>query len=116
MQVSSQEQAEGRRGEGSKRATVTFRDPPSREPEAAALRAEIARILVRAPQLPVDLPAFQIKLVDVQVEKRSIDLLFGWDSPVAALRLSAATPSPEAVVQLGRGPARAPCVKVTTRV
>ena len=48
-----------------------FRDPPSLEPEALALRREIAAVLVRAPTLPVDLPAFRMRLVDVRAEKRA---------------------------------------------
>lgn len=66
-----------------------FRDPPSQEPEAAALRAEIAAVLVRAPTLPVDLPAFRMRLVDVRADRRAVELLVGWESPVAALRVSA---------------------------
>lgn len=66
-----------------------FRDPPSLEPEALALRREIAAVLVRAPTLPVDLPAFRMRLVDVRAEKRAVSLLVGWEQPVAALRITA---------------------------
>lgn len=65
-----------------------FRDPPSQESVALALRREIAAVLVRAPSLPVELPAFRVRLVDVHVERRAIELLMGWEQPVAALRLA----------------------------
>jgi len=78
-----------------------FRDPPSQEPEAAALRQEIASVLVRAPTLPVDLPAFRMRLVDVRAERRAVDLLVGWERPVAALRISPRKGEGD-VVTLGR--------------
>lgn len=81
-----------------------FRDPPSLEPEALALRREIAAVLVRAPTLPVDLPAFRMRLLDVRAEKRAVSLLVGWESPVAALRITARK-GEGGVVSLGRGTA-----------
>ena len=81
-----------------------FRDPPSLEPEALALRREIAAVLVRAPTLPVDLPAFRMRLVDVRADKRAVSLLVGWESPVAALKITARK-GEAGVVSLGRGTA-----------
>ena len=88
-----------------------FRDPPSLEPEALALRREIAAVLVRAPTLPVDLPAFRMRLVDVRAEKRAVALLVGWEQPVAALRITARK-GEGGVVLLGRGTAVEVAVEV----
>lgn len=81
-----------------------FRDPPSLEPEARVLREAIAAALVRAPTLPVELPAFRMRLVDVRAAKRAVELLVGWERPVAALRITARK-GEEGVVSLGRGTA-----------
>lgn len=80
----------GDRGRGSGRP-VTFRDPPPLDGEAERLRLEIARILVGAPTLPVDLPAFRLKLLDVAARGRGIDLVLGTGGPVARLRLEKAS-------------------------
>jgi len=78
---------------------VRFRDPPP--PETAGLRAEIARVLVRAPALPIELPAFRMTLVDVTADRRAIELVFGTPDPIARLRLEypdgAASPSVQLV-------------------
>jgi MoaA/NifB/PqqE/SkfB family radical SAM enzyme len=68
-----------------------FRDPPSLEPEAQALRRQIAEVLVRAPTLPIDLPAFQIRLLGVRTPKQAVELVLGKESAVAALRITART-------------------------
>lgn len=114
--MTDEHEARPRRAEGDGPAAgdaSVFRDPPSQDPEARALRAEIASVLVRAPTLPVDLPAFRMRLVDVRVARRSVELLVGWESPVAALRLSSRRASPGGVVALGRGRAAAVDVTVT---
>lgn len=89
-----------------------FRDPPSLEGEAASLRREIASALVRAPSLPVELPAFRMRLVDLRVERAAVELLVGWESPVAALRLTSRRGGGD-VVALGR--ARPAAVDVEVR-
>jgi MoaA/NifB/PqqE/SkfB family radical SAM enzyme len=67
----------------------TFRDPPSSEHHAAELRLEIARRLVRAPKLPVELPLFKLSLTEVDAVGDEIELRFGRDSGrVATLHLS----------------------------
>ncbi|MDP3213484.1 MAG: radical SAM protein [Deltaproteobacteria bacterium] len=71
-------------------AGATFRDPPPLDDEAHALRLAIARVLVRAPRLPVELPAFGLNLVGVTADARSVSLQVGFEHPVAALRLSRA--------------------------
>lgn len=63
-----------------------FRDPPSLDAEAAEKKRLIAKVLVNAPQIPVNLPAFGLSLLDVQADKRSIDLLFGLRDPIARVR------------------------------
>ena len=75
-----------------------FRDPPSQEDAARALRLQIAQALVRAPSLPVALPAFGMSLLDVSVDRRGVELVLGHDAPVAALRLE----RPRNLVALGR--------------
>lgn len=64
---------------------IRFRDPP--RPDTASQRAAIARALVSAPRLPVDLPSLQMTLVDVQVDRRGIDLVLGKPDPLARLRV-----------------------------
>jgi hypothetical protein len=79
-----------RRGEGEAMAGAVFRDPVGIEAQAAALQLEIARVLVNAPSLPVELPAFGLTLLSVAAGKGAIDLVLGKDSPIARLRLTPA--------------------------
>ena len=69
---------------------VAFRDPTPPDVEARALRLEIARALVRAPRLPIDLPAFGLRLLDVTADARGVALQLGPEQPVAALRIARA--------------------------
>ncbi|APR79801.1 Heme d1 biosynthesis protein NirJ [Minicystis rosea] len=78
-----------------------FRDPPPAEAEAQELQAEIARILVRAPRIPIDLPAFRLSLLGVHTDGKLIDLIIGKSSPIARLRLRPATASAGGLVTLG---------------
>jgi pyruvate-formate lyase-activating enzyme len=75
-----------------------FRDPP--RADTAPLRAEIARILVRAPALPVALPVLDMMLVDVLVDRRVIDLVLGSPDPVARLRIDYPAASDSASVEV----------------
>ncbi len=68
-------------------ADSRFRDPEPPEARARVLRLAIAKTLVRAPELPVELPAFGLRLIDVDADKRGIELILGLDAPIAALRL-----------------------------
>jgi sulfatase maturation enzyme AslB (radical SAM superfamily) len=79
-----------RRGEGAAMAEASFRDPPDVETQGAELQRAIARALVNAPTLPIDLPAFDLTLLAVAAEKRAIDLVLGKTSPIAKLRLQTA--------------------------
>ncbi len=72
-------------GEGSHRP-VTFRDPPPLTDRARALQEKVAAALVRAPSLPVALPAFGLSLLEVRADRRALELVAGIESPVAALR------------------------------
>ena len=67
-----------------------FRDPVGLDAEAMAARLAIARTLVNAPSLPVALPAYDLTLLSVASEGRTIDLLIGKEAPLAALRLQRA--------------------------
>src|SRR5579883_1750558 len=89
---------------GAPRSAPRFRDPPPVDAEAAALKLEIARTLVRAPSLPVELPAYRLRLVDVAADRRGIDLLLGPESsPIAKLRLEGERGGGD-LVPLARGP------------
>jgi len=66
---------------------AVFRDPPSVDQEAADKKRTIAQILVNAPTLPVSLPAFGLSLLDINADKRGIDLVLGIDDPMARLRI-----------------------------
>lgn len=84
---------------------VKFRDPPAEEDLAPALRLEIARTLVGAPHLPIELPAFGMRLLTVEADRRGVDLVLGFEDPVARLRLEAVKglasyPSPGAPVSV----------------
>ncbi|MEM7155590.1 MAG: radical SAM protein [Myxococcota bacterium] len=75
-------------GDSSQRPSEpVFRDPPPAEIEGDRLALEIAGILVRAPSLPVDLPASGLRLLGVEVPRGSIDLVLGLEAPVAHLRM-----------------------------
>jgi MoaA/NifB/PqqE/SkfB family radical SAM enzyme len=103
---------ERERGEGRSMAGMPFRDPTGLGAEAAELRLSIARALVRAPALPVELPAFGLTLFDVRADGKAIELVFGQGSPISSVRLSA-EPARVAgeLVPLGRAPAaRSPIV------
>lgn len=67
------------------------------------MQQQIAAILVRAPTLPIDLPAFQMRLIGVRAARQSIELLVGKDRPVAALRIT--TRKNDGLLMLGRGSA-----------
>jgi uncharacterized Fe-S cluster-containing radical SAM superfamily protein len=90
-----------------------FRDPPSADAESAEMQREIARILVRAPSLPIDLPAFKLTLLGVETDGKSIDLILGKSSPIARLRMRPAGASAEGLVTLTAKPARPRIVSVT---
>ncbi len=78
------------RGVGEAMAGVAFRDPVGLQGEVAALHSEIAKILVRAPSLPIELPAFGLTLLAAGSTKRGIDLVLGKESPFARLRIEKA--------------------------
>ena len=79
-----------RRGEGKAMAGAVFRDPVGFDAEAVALQSEIARALVNAPSLPIDLPAFDLTLLAVAADRSAIDLVLGKSSPIVKLRLTPA--------------------------
>jgi hypothetical protein len=79
---------------------VAFRDPRSPDEEARGLRLKIAHALARAPRLPVDLPAFGLRLLDVTADARGISLQLGPEQPVAALRIARVRPAAGAPVPL----------------
>ncbi len=66
---------------------VAFRDPPSVEAEAASMKRALAQALVNAPSLPVHLPAFGLSLLDVNGDKRHLEIVLGKRDPVARLKL-----------------------------
>jgi hypothetical protein len=77
-----------RRGEGAAMARATFRDPVDFEEETRALQRDIARVLVNAPTLPVDLPAFDLTLLSVAAARNHIELVLGKSEPIAKLELT----------------------------
>jgi len=89
-------------GSSTQGEAVAFRDPAPLDDEARALRLKIAHALVRAPRLPVDLPAFGLRLLDVTADARSVSLQLGPEHPVAALRVSRPRSDPGAPVPLRR--------------
>ena len=93
---------EADRGHGSATTRAVFRDPPPADEAARPLRLEIARALVSAPTLPVDLPAFGLRFLSVEASGRSICLVLGVDDPNVRLRL---TPRRPALAALGRAKA-----------
>jgi hypothetical protein len=68
-------------------AGVVFRDPADFDAKVAAIQLEIAHTLVRAPQLPVELRAFDLTLLSVASDRASIDLVIGKSEPIARLRI-----------------------------
>lgn len=81
------------RGVGEAMAGVAFRDPAGLDEEARALQLEIAQILVKAPVLPVELPAFSLTLLSVAAERNLIDLVIGKREPIAKLRIKRVPPT-----------------------
>lgn len=77
----------GKTGSQANKEERIFRDPPSVDREAAEKKRLIAQTLVNAPTLPVALPAFGLSLLDVDPDKRGIDLVFGLDDPLAKVRI-----------------------------
>jgi uncharacterized Fe-S cluster-containing radical SAM superfamily protein len=70
-------------------AAPTFRDPPSADVRAAELELAIARGLVRAPSLPVDIALFKTTLLAVRVLPEAIELTFGrGGARIVSLRLA----------------------------
>ncbi len=98
MNDAAQTTSERRRGEGEAMAGVVFRDPVGLDDKVAALQLEIARALVRAPSLPVALPAFDLTFLSVAAKKGLVDLVMGKEQPIARLRLgkAAAGAAPDA--------------------
>ena len=54
-----------------------FRDPPSADDEARGHRLELARALVGAEALPIELPRFGLTLLDVEPIERAVELVLG---------------------------------------
>lgn len=79
---------------------VQFRDPPGVEEEAARLKGQIAEALVNARTLPVHLPAFGLSLLDVDADKRGVELVLGPKDPVARLRIEWDKPAGAATVRV----------------
>jgi len=79
---------------------VTFRDPEPVDAEAERLAAEIARVLVRAPQLPVEIPRFGMNLLNVSAGRRRIELFVGLEAPFATLVLKAARSDAKGLVDV----------------
>lgn len=76
-------------GEGSHRPVV-FRDPPSLEARSRALQEKVAMALVRAPKLPVALPVQGLTLMEVRADRKALELILGYEAPIAALRFERA--------------------------
>src|SRR5215470_2179889 len=90
------EMAPRARGEGEAMAGASFRDPAGLDQQVAALQLEIARTLVNAPSLPIDLRAFDLTLLAVAAERGAIDLVLGKSSPLAKVRIERAAPPSDA--------------------
>ncbi len=89
--IDTTSESRGARGEGEAMAGVAFRDPVGLEDEVAAIQLEIARALVRAPTLPVELPAFDLTFLSVGAKKGAVDLYMGKQQPIARLRIERAS-------------------------
>lgn len=83
---------------------MVFRDPTPIEDASRALALDIARVLVRARELPVALPAFGLTLLTVQADRRALELVVGVSAPAAALRFEQA----KDLTSLGDAPGSAP--------
>jgi pyruvate-formate lyase-activating enzyme len=103
------DRAERGRGEGEAMVGAVFRDPGDLAVEIASLQLEIARALVNAPSLPVDLPTFDLTLLGVAAERHTVDLILGKSSPIARLRLDRTRPAADTA---GDPDARRPAVDV----
>ena len=90
------------RGSSTQGGGMVFRDPTPPDDEARALRLKIAHILTRAPRLPIDLPAFGLRLLDVTADPKGISLQLGPEQPIAALRITRRRADANAPVQLRR--------------
>lgn len=106
-------QAERKRGEGAAMWRAVFRDPVGLESEVAALQLEIARTLVNAPALPVELPAFDLTLRSVGAGRSWIDLVLGKSSPIVSLRLARAAAGITGPAAGASASARPPVVEVS---
>src|SRR5215813_10548278 len=85
------EMAPRARGEGEAMAGASFRDPAGLDQQVAALQLEIARTLVNAPALPIELRAFDLTLLAVAAERSAIDLVLGKSAPLAKVRIERAS-------------------------
>lgn len=84
---------------------AAFHDPPSRRDEAAALALELAKVLVGAPRLPIELSKARLRLLDVRPGgSASIELVLGHEDPIALIRLLPRRASDP--VPIGGGPVR----------
>jgi len=74
------------------------RPPSITDADTAGLRAALAGALARAPTLPLDLPAYRVRLLDARpAGTHGAALLVGWEAPVAALEFSPGAASDAAV-------------------
>jgi hypothetical protein len=87
--VRAVEEAPRAPGKGSHRPVV-FRDPPSLEARSRALQEKAAMALVRAPKLPVALPVQGLTLMEVRADRKALELILGYEAPIAALRFERA--------------------------
>lgn len=80
---------------------VVFRDPPDADGLARERRLGIARALVGAPRLPIELPRFGLTLVDVEPAGRGVDLVLGAPAPLARARLEPARAADPFAIEVG---------------
>lgn len=78
-----------------------FRDPPPVEEAAARLKLRLAKTLVGAETMPVELPRFGLRLLEANVSGREVELVLGLEDPIAVLRISPTERRGTALVQLG---------------
>lgn len=64
---------------------TAFRDRDRAFDRARELEASVARLLVRAPELPVDVPQFGVRLLGVFADARGVGLRLGRDAPIGSL-------------------------------
>lgn len=85
--------------------TRAFRDPPSRRDHRDALVSRLASALVGAPQIPIELKRYGLRLLDVRPGRRgAIELVLGHEDPIAVMRLTPRTATD--AVPIGGGAAR----------